>query len=146
MVSEKTMFYCQPDMTSSSVLRQGALQAIFHDGFWKSDHDLPIAFHSKFLSGMHGFRDNEVLLQAGSSWFCRQEAFRAIFNDGLWKVDHDFLISFHSNFLSAMHGLRDNEVLLPTGYDVIVSPPPGGASGDFPWRILKDRPWLLISG
>jgi len=64
MVSEITMFYCQPDMTSSSVLRQGALHAIFHDGFWKSDHDLPIAFHSKLLSGMHGFRDNEVLLQA----------------------------------------------------------------------------------
>jgi len=30
-----------------------------------------------------------------------------------------------------MHGLQDNEVLLPTGYDVIVSPPPGGASGNF---------------
>jgi len=24
-----------------------------------------MAFHSNFLSGMHGFRDNEVLLQAG---------------------------------------------------------------------------------
>jgi len=31
----------------------------------KSDHDFLIAFHSNFLSVMHGFRDNEVLLQAG---------------------------------------------------------------------------------
>jgi len=37
----------------------------------------------------------------------------------------------HINFLSAMHGFRDNDVLLPTGHDVIVSPPPGGASGKF---------------
>jgi len=41
------------------------LQAIFHDGFWKSDHDLLIVFHINFLSGMHGFRDKEVLFQAG---------------------------------------------------------------------------------
>jgi len=40
-------------------------QAIYHDGFWKSDHDFLIAFHSNFLSAIHGFRDNEVLLQAG---------------------------------------------------------------------------------
>jgi len=51
-------------MTSSSVLRQGALHAIFYDGFWKSDHDFPIASHSKFVSEMHGFRYNDVLLQA----------------------------------------------------------------------------------
>jgi len=44
---------------------QVALQAIFHDGFWKSDHDLLLVFHINLLSGMHGFRDNEVLLQAG---------------------------------------------------------------------------------
>jgi len=52
-------------MTSSSVIRQGALQAIFYDGFGKSDYDFLIAFHSTFLSGMHGFRDNHVLLQVG---------------------------------------------------------------------------------
>jgi len=39
--------------------------------------------------------------------------------------------SDHSNVLSAMHGFRDNDVLLPTRYDVIVSPQPGGDSGDF---------------
>jgi len=65
MVSEITRFYCKPDMTSSSVLRQGALLAHFHDGFWKSDHDLLIAFHSNFSAVMHGFQYNEVLLQTG---------------------------------------------------------------------------------
>jgi len=48
-------FYCQPDMTSSSVIRQGTLHALFHDGFWKSDHDFLIVIHSNFLSAMHGF-------------------------------------------------------------------------------------------
>jgi len=57
MVSEITRFYCQPDMTSSSVLRLRALHAHFQNGFWKSDHDFLIAFHSKFLSGMHGYRN-----------------------------------------------------------------------------------------
>jgi len=39
MVSEITRFYCKPDITSSSVLRQGALHALFPDGFWNSGHD-----------------------------------------------------------------------------------------------------------
>jgi len=30
-----------------------------------------------------------------------------------------------------MHGFRDNEVSLPTGYDIIMISPQGGASGDF---------------
>jgi len=47
------------------ILGQGALHAILYDGFRKRDHNFLIAFHSNFLSGMHGFRDNEVLLQAG---------------------------------------------------------------------------------
>jgi len=62
---QDTRFYCQLDMTSSSVLRQGALCALFHDGFWKIYHDILIMSHSNFLSGMHGFGNNEVLLQAG---------------------------------------------------------------------------------
>jgi len=33
-----------------------------NEGFWKIDHDFLIAFLYNFLSGMHGFRDNEVLL------------------------------------------------------------------------------------
>jgi len=44
--------------------------------------------------------------------------------------DHDFLIAFHSDFLVAMHSFRDNEFLSPTGYDVVVISPLGGASGD----------------
>jgi len=40
------------------------------------------------------------------------------------------MIVIHSNFLNAMHGLLDKDVSLPTGHDVIVSPPPGGASRD----------------
>jgi len=38
----------------------------FHDRFRKSDHDFLIVIHSNFLSAMHVFRDNEVLLQAGN--------------------------------------------------------------------------------
>jgi len=65
MVSEITRFYCLPDMTSSSVLRQGALHALFHDGFWKSDHDFLIIILSNVLATMLGFRDNEVVLTSG---------------------------------------------------------------------------------
>jgi len=43
----------------------GSASGNFYDGFWKSNHDFLIAFYSNFLSGMHGFRDNEVSLQAG---------------------------------------------------------------------------------
>jgi len=39
-----------------------------------------------------------------------------------------------------MHGFRDNDVLLQAGYDITVIFPPGGASGEFSWRILKERP------
>jgi len=63
MVSE--MLYCQLDMTSSWFLRQRALHATLNDGFWKRDHDFLRAFNSNLLFGMHRFRDNEVLLQAG---------------------------------------------------------------------------------
>jgi len=54
--------------------------------------------------------------------------------------DQDLMIVIFSNVSSAMHGLRANDVLLPTGHDVIVSPLPGGASGDFVERILTERP------
>jgi len=65
MVSEIIRFYCKPDMTSSWFLSLVALQMILHDRFWKSEHDLLIVIHSNFLFVMHGFRHNEVLLQAG---------------------------------------------------------------------------------
>jgi len=60
-----TSFYYKYDITSSWFRRQGANQAIFHDGFCKSDYDFLIVFHSNCLSEMHGFQDNEVLLKAG---------------------------------------------------------------------------------
>jgi len=70
MLSEITRLYCQrqkvmPNMTSSLVLRQGSLHALLNEGIWKSYHDFLIAFHSNFLSGIHGLWDNEVLLQIG---------------------------------------------------------------------------------
>jgi len=52
-------------MTSSWFNRKGALSALLHDGFWKSDHDFLIVFHINFLSDLHGFRDKVVLFQAG---------------------------------------------------------------------------------
>jgi len=41
-----------------------------------------------------------------------------------------------------MQGFQDNEVLLQAGYDVIVIYPLEGASGEFSWRIMKERPWI----
>jgi len=103
-------------MTSSSDLRQSAL---FNDGSWQSEHDLLLAFHSNFLSGMHGFRDNEVILQAGYDVIVISPPGGAsgFFHDGFPKSNYDFLIVIHSNFLSAMHGFQDSEALLPH-YDV----------------------------
>jgi len=136
-----TSFYYKEDITSSWFRRQGVLQATFHDGFWISEHDFLIVFHSNFISGMHGFRDNEVLLPAGYDVIMISPPGGASghFYDEFWMNDHDFLIVFHINFLSVMHGFRDNEVLLQAGYDVIVISPLGSASGDFSWRILKER-------
>jgi len=68
-----------------------------------------------------------------------------IIHDGFWKSKYDFLILIHSNFLFVMHDFRDNEVLLQAGYDVIVISPLGGASGEFSWRILIERAWLLMT-
>jgi len=99
-------------MTLSSGLRQGALHSHAHDGFWKCDHDFLIASRSNFLSGMHDFRDNDVLLQAGYDVIVISPpgVLYAILHDWFWKNDHDFLIAFRSNFISGMHGFRDNEV------------------------------------
>jgi len=44
---------------------QFALLAISRDGFWNSEHDYLIVNQSNFSTGMHGFPDNEVYLQAG---------------------------------------------------------------------------------
>jgi len=133
MVSEITRFHCKPDMTSSWFLHQGSLHAILLDGFWKSEHDFLIAFHSNFLSVMLGFRDNEVLLPTGYDFIISLPpgALHVHFHDEFWKSDDDFLIVFHSNFLSGKHGFRDNLVLLQAGYDVIVISQPGDAARNF---------------
>jgi len=60
----------------NKVLMQGGYEVIvisplgvasgdFHDSYWKSDHDFLTAFLNIISSGMHGFRDNVVLLQGG---------------------------------------------------------------------------------
>jgi len=54
MVSEIARFYCKPDLTSSRFLRQGAPQAILHDGFWKGDPDFIFMFNWHFLSILNG--------------------------------------------------------------------------------------------
>jgi len=117
----------------------------------KELHDFLIAFYSNFLSGMHGFRDNEVLLQTRYDVIPLQGGYDVIvisplgsapeiFHDGFWENDHDCLIAFHNKFLFVMHCFRDNEVLLQGGYDVIVISPLGGVSRRFCWRNLKERP------
>jgi len=124
--------------------RQGVLPANFYDEFWKSDHDFLIVIQSNFLFMIHGFRGNEVLLQARydvivtSSLGAAPANFQVLF----WWSDHDFLIVFYTNFLSKMHGSRDNGVLMQPGYDVTAISPPGGAYGEFSWRTLEERPWL----
>jgi len=77
-----------------------AVHAIFHDEFWKIDNDVLIVYYSNFLSGMHGFRDKEVLLHdiydvivISPPWGVSRD-----FHDGFWKSDLDFLISILSMF------------------------------------------------
>jgi len=125
--------FCKPDMPSSWFGRQGALHAIFHDEFWKSDHNFLIMFHSNFFSGMHGFWDNKVIMQARYDVIMISSPRGAsnYYSFAFWKSEHDFLIVIQSNFLFVMHGFRDNEVLLQARYDVIVISSLGGASGEF---------------
>jgi len=147
MVFKITRFLCKPDMTSSWIRRQGALHANIHDGFWKSDRDFLIAFYTKFLSEMHGFRDNEVLLQAGYDVIVISTLglLPANFHDKIWKSNHDFLIVFHSIFISAMHGFRDNEVLLLTGYDVMMISLLGALPANFLDGIWEsDHDFLIV--
>jgi len=104
-------------MTSSWFRRQEALNAIFHDWFWKSDPDFLIVFYNNFLSVMHGFRENEVILQTRNDVIMTSPQGGAS-GDFSWRIlkdDHDLLLVFHINFSSGMHGFRDNEVSLPTG-------------------------------
>jgi len=108
------------------------------------DQDFMIVIHTNFITAIHGFHDNEVLLPIVYEVIVSPPPGGAArtFKNGFWKSDHDLLIVFYSKFLSGMYGFRVNEVLLPSGYDVIVSPLPGGAARTSSWRILKERSWL----
>jgi len=60
-----TRYFLQAGYDVIVIWPPGGASGFFYDGFWKSDHDFLIVFHSNILSGMHGFRDNEVLLLTG---------------------------------------------------------------------------------
>jgi len=79
-------------MTSLSVLRQGAPYALFKAGFWKSDHDFPIAFRSNFLYGMHGFPDNKILLQAGYYYDVIVPNLVELISRNCWKLTYLVLL------------------------------------------------------
>jgi len=133
MVSEITSFYCQPDMRSSSVRCQEALHAFFHEGFWKSDHDFLIVFHTNFLFGMQvfeipGFIASRIWRHRPSS---ANRTLHANYHDGFWKSDHYFLIAFHCNFLCGMHGFQDEVVIFEAACDVIMISLPGGVARNF---------------
>jgi len=144
MVSEITMFYCQPHMTSSSVIRQGRFRRFFRTDSERASMtswlwSIVTLYVRCMVSEITRFYCKPDMT---SWWYFHQVALRAIFHDGVWKSDHEILKAFNSNDSSGMHGFRDNEILLPTGYDVIVIYPPGVASSNFSWRILKERAWL----
>jgi len=54
MVSAIPRFYCQLDKKSSWFLRQGVLNAIFHNGFWKNDHDFLLVVNGNFCPNSNG--------------------------------------------------------------------------------------------
>jgi len=81
-------------MMSFSVIRQGALQAIFHDDVWKGDHDFLKVIHSNFISAMHGFQDNEVLFPTRYDVTVIYPL-GGVFLDGIWKRDPSFIIMVH---------------------------------------------------
>jgi len=105
---------------------QRALHAIFQDRFWRSDRDFPIAFYSNFFVTMHGFRDNEVLLQTGYDVMVISPlgGDSGDFDGGFWKSDYDFLLVVNGNFCPNSNGLEVNRHFLyawdfPTGSKIL---------------------------
>jgi len=88
----QSLQYCGKIHRRAAVGDEKATHALFHGGFWKNDHDFLIAFHSNLLSGVHGFRDNEVQLPTGYYVIVSTppEALHALFLDEFWKSDHHF--------------------------------------------------------
>jgi len=64
---------------------------------------------------MHGFRDNEVLLQAGYDVIVISPPADCRF----WKGDPDFILVLHYNYMSVVHSFRFNELFMFAGNDVI---------------------------
>jgi len=88
-----------------------------------------IMIHSNFISGMHGYRDNKVSLQAGYDVIVISPSGGASrdFYDGFWKSDHGFLIVINSNCLI-------NSEISPLG----------GVSGEF-FMAESERPTMTSS-
>jgi len=100
MVSEKTRFNCQSDMTSSSVLCQGCCTHFFMTnpvkGTTSSRLRSIVTFYLEcMVSEKTRFYYKPDMM---SSWFRRQRALQAIFHGGFWKSEQDILIAVHSNF------------------------------------------------
>jgi len=127
-------------MTSSSVLRLGALHANFQGGFWNSDHDYLIAFHSKYLSRIHGFRDWVVF--SSRLWRHRDFSVRGhctqFFDCRFCKGDPDFILVLHRNYTSIVYRFH---VCRKWCHSDFVT---RGASGNFWLRILKGQPRIYI--
>jgi len=138
MFSEKTRFYCQ--LTSSSVVRHAGSVACTHFFMTDSERATMTSWWSScnVLATMHGFRDNKVVLPTGHDVIVISQpggALHAIFHEVFWKSDHDFMTVVHSTFYLRW---MVYEILrfFPTGYDVIVSLPPGVL-----YAIFHDRFW-----
>jgi len=87
----------------------------------ESDHDFQKAFYSNSRYWMHGFRDNDVLLQAGYNVIVifPLGAFQAIFHDGFRKSDHDFLLVVNGNFCPNSNGLEVIRYFLLRGISLL---------------------------
>jgi len=138
------MFYYKPDMTSSWFLRQGALHAIFHDGFWKSDHDFILVVNGNFCPNSNGF---EVIRQFLFAWdFPTGREILGFFGENdpqKVKISkntclkgtswvHPRLLSYCA--LKLIHGYRlyacqeTKIIIIIRARDPYISPPRGGAT------------------
>jgi len=90
---------------------------------------------------MHGFRDNEVLMQAGFDvivisppWGAARKFF---ISDSEWATPILYLFCIVTT--SIVHRFQFNELFMFAGNDIIAILPLGDASGNFLFQILKGR-------
>jgi len=95
---------------------------------------------------MHGFRDNEVLLQARYDVIMISPpggaARNFLISDSEERPRFYISLVLHCNYTSVVHRFRFNELFMFAGNDVIAISSLWGASGNF--LILKGRPQLYI--